>query len=749
MTGNWTRRAGLALLLGTLLAGCGGSSTDASELTVRLTPNHVSVRLGESVQIVVDMDGLGAGDTLAGYTIDLPEAVANIDIDTAPCPAGSGSPGCQVWTVRPGANALPGEYAVQVSAAIPGTDVWAGRLLMDVRPALGATTPAAVRLTADWPVNLIYQDASGGLWGAGVNGTAQLRRGYETDNTGSNQPRDATTPIQVWPTLALANPLIQSWSSAAVTPEGTVWRWGGVSGAAFVPGLTGIADLRGDILHLAARDTAGRLWAPWLGGQQEAVQTANLPIVDWYAVEANSEQRGLFALLLDGGHVAWLQPPGVLGGTPRLHSLPALDGAVQLAVARCTAQDVPDLLVAGRSDCAHALVLMGDGRVLAVGANDSGQLGTGDTVARPCRADGCTPFVVPLPQPAVAVAAGTGRSFALLADGSLWAWSDWGSGGASRTPVAVDTSALPAGTMLRTLAPGAVIDDCRGAAGGRVWVIDASDPAPRLRWLEPSGCPLDTAEVRVSASSGGRVGIEPLGLQCQGLCVEQVTVGTTVTLSILPDAGYRLASITGTAGCDALSFTVTGYRGCVVSFEPDSPAPTDATLSLEVTGSGRVILLPSEQECPLNCSVTGPVGSTLTLRALPAPGWELLAFGGDADCFDGQVTLSVDLQCTAVFIESDTPPGDRATLSVARGGGGAEAGIVRYEGSSTRCPDACSFTVTPGEPFRLLAESTDASVQFVRWEGCDAVEDVAPGTGNRCLVTLDMDRTVTAIFEPS
>src|SRR5687767_2572610 len=65
----------------------------------------------------------------------------------------------------------------------------------------------------------------------------------------------------------------------------------------------------------------------------------------------------------------------------------------------------------------HVLVLLSDGSVVALGENRSGQLGRPQGIRRFFPAGH-----VPLPSKAVHVAAGEDTSFALLDDGTVWAW---------------------------------------------------------------------------------------------------------------------------------------------------------------------------------------------------------------------------------------------------------------------------------------------------------------------------------------
>jgi alpha-tubulin suppressor-like RCC1 family protein len=90
----------------------------------------------------------------------------------------------------------------------------------------------------------------------------------------------------------------------------------------------------------------------------------------------------------------------------------AVAGAALPAPAQTTQPTVVEIAAS-----LHVLVLLSDGSVVALGENRSGQLGRPKDVGRFFPA-----ARVPLPVKAVQVAAGEDTSFALLDDGSVWAW---------------------------------------------------------------------------------------------------------------------------------------------------------------------------------------------------------------------------------------------------------------------------------------------------------------------------------------
>jgi len=112
-------------------------------------------------------------------------------------------------------------------------------------------------------------------------------------------------------------------------------------------------------------------------------------------------------------------------------------------------------VTAVRAGCFHSLALTSAGQVLAWGANDLGQIGTGDTAK-----EIGIPVKVKLPAGVTikAISAGNGHNLALTTTGQIWAWgfNNFGQVGDGTTkerdtPVPV---ALPPGTHVTAIAAG-------------------------------------------------------------------------------------------------------------------------------------------------------------------------------------------------------------------------------------------------------------------------------------------------------
>jgi hypothetical protein len=117
------------------------------------------------------------------------------------------------------------------------------------------------------------------------------------------------------------------------------------------------------------------------------------------------------------------------------------------------------------------------------------------------------------------------------------------------------------------------------------------------------------------------------------------TVGETFTA----DSGIKVSVVGSTAD----GFTVYIENGGDYQPPPPPPPPTQFTLTAEKSGNG--VVTASGIDCGGDCSEQFQDGTVVTLSAYPDPGWIFSGWGGDADCADGQVTMSRDITCRAEF----------------------------------------------------------------------------------------------------
>lgn len=103
--------------------------------------------------------------------------------------------------------------------------------------------------------------------------------------------------------------------------------------------------------------------------------------------------------------------------------------------------NLPGALVSIAGGFAHTVAVMADGAVYTWGDNSFGQLGLGQSADALPRA--LTPQRVNLPLPALAVAATNVTSFALLNDGTVWAWGSGGGFGLLGDGTADGSSLVP------------------------------------------------------------------------------------------------------------------------------------------------------------------------------------------------------------------------------------------------------------------------------------------------------------------
>lgn len=149
--------------------------------------------------------------------------------------------------------------------------------------------------------------------------------------------------------------------------------------------------------------------------------------------------------------------------------------------------------------------------------------------------------------------------------------------------------------------------------------------------------PLPLQQLRLLTQGKGT--IQTAIHQCQGECVLHYPEQTAITLTALPQTGFRFTGWQRDCGgqTNTTMMVLDHAKTCVSRFEP--LPPMHYVLSVEKTGQGQVRSIPAGIDCAPLCSAEFSPQSTLTLEAIPAEGFHVLGFEGDCNA-QGQVTLT-------------------------------------------------------------------------------------------------------------
>ena len=251
-----------------------------------------------------------------------------------------------------------------------------------------------------------------------------------------------------------------------------------------------------------------------------------------------------------------------------------------------------------------------------------------------------------------------------------------------------------------------------------------------------------TVTLTVSVSGSGSVHSVPSGIDCPGDCSESYLLATLVTLTAEPDPGQ---SLIGWEGCDlvvgdACEVTMTANRSVRANFTEDEEEPPPETFTLTVsrnpTSGGTVTSSPGGIDCGTDCSEEYEDGTSVTLTATAASGWDFSgwsgACSGTGSC---TVEMTADRSVTANFTEE---PPENFTLTVSFDPDGDGTGTVTSSPAGISCSPDCAASFPSGTEVALTADPA-ANSAFIGWSGA------CTGTGD-CSVVMTTDRAVTAEF---
>lgn len=236
-----------------------------------------------------------------------------------------------------------------------------------------------------------------------------------------------------------------------------------------------------------------------------------------------------------------------------------------------------------------------------------------------------------------------------------------------------------------------------------------------------------TISVAKAGLGTGTVTSSPAGITCGADCTEAYAPGTLVTLTAAPGVNSVFAgwsgACTGTGSCVV---TVNSAISVTATFNSTLPV---LTVTSAGTGSGVVSSSPAGINCGGDCSEPYPIGTLVTLTALPNIGSVFTGWsGGCAGTLPCNLTMSGNTTVVANFTLSSVP------LTIVYAGTGSA--VTTSSPPGINCPGSCSAMFTPGTVVSLAAVPGSGTL-FTSFAGADTA------SGNVATVTMNSARTVT------
>jgi hypothetical protein len=131
--------------------------------------------------------------------------------------------------------------------------------------------------------------------------------------------------------------------------------------------------------------------------------------------------------------------------------------------------------------------------------------------------------------------------------------------------------------------------------------------------------------------------------------------GSAITVTATAETGSTVSwsgcgSTGGTTMAATCAFSgLDGNQSATATFILDTHI---LSVTLAGNGAGTVTSSPAGIDCGEDCSVAYDYGTEVTLTAALAAGSTFMGWSGDADCTDGSVMMTTDVNCTATFSTS-------------------------------------------------------------------------------------------------
>lgn len=248
------------------------------------------------------------------------------------------------------------------------------------------------------------------------------------------------------------------------------------------------------------------------------------------------------------------------------------------------------------------------------------------------------------------------------------------------------------------------------------------------RTVTATFAPPDTAYAMSVATAGGTVTSDVPGVVCGEACVASFGAGIDVTLTPSGPAAWG-GACTGSGAC-----VVPMNRAKAVTASIGGAPLARAPLAVSRTGKGTIVSSPAGITCGDTCGVLLPIGTRMTVSALPDPGWIFAGWSGSCRgvapaC---EVVARAAASVAATFVEAGT----QFPVAVTKVG----QGTVTSKPAGIDCGRVCSRSFAAGSTLTIDAVATNRKWTFVRWDGA------CKGKKATCTIALDGAKSASATF---
>ncbi len=303
-------------------------------------------------------------------------------------------------------------------------------------------------------------------------------------------------------------------------------------------------------------------------------------------------------------------------------------------------------------------------------------------------------------------------------------------------------------TLTATSGEGDVLAGWMGACGGTATTCAiAVTPATADISVTAVFVPVSTSLAVLFTGDGrGSITSSPSGIACAtgDTCTGAFVPQTTVALTATPSTDSIFTGWSG--GCTGSAPTCTTTIGSGLDTVRAEFEPATEPLTIDLAGRGTITATVGGLDCvdgAGECSANVAYGTTTTVRAVAAPGWQFARWNSaneacaDAGAGDCELRMADPITLDPVFTQ------DLETLSVSFEGGGPGEVIATSSACGSDdcfdCPNgACSASFDYGATVTLTASPGSGST-FTGWSGL--CPDLGP-----CTVTMDQFTEVVATF---